>query len=208
MSTRKFSIDPFPPSPLIPSRPDDPEPAAKSPLVEEEYGRKFSRGVIVHQILEILPQLPEDAREKALIQYLARPYLSLPSEQQKSFAAEILCVLRHPEFATIFGEGSRAEVSVTGFAGNSKRIAPQILSGQIDRILVTDREVLIIDYKTNRPPPAYVKDVPAIYLKQMAAYRSVIYNIYPEHKIKCALLWTDIPVLMPLSDNLLDPYAP
>ena len=97
---------------------------------------------------------------------------------------------------------------VTGFAGDSKRFAPQILSGQIDRILVTDMEVLIIDYKTNRPPPVSDKDIPAIYLKQMAAYRAVIYNIYPKHKIKCALLWTDGPILMPLSDNLLDTHAP
>ena len=201
------SVDPFPPQPLTPSRPDDIEPAAKSPLMEED-NRKFSRGVVVHQILEILPQLPEDSREKALMHYLSRPHLHLPPEQQKSFAAEILCVLRHPDFAAIFGEGSRAEVPVTGFAGDSKRFAPQILSGQIDRILVTDMEVLIIDYKTNRPPPVFDKDIPAIYLKQMAAYRAVIYNIYPKHKIKCALLWTDGPILMPLSDNLLDTHAP
>ncbi|MFH1157992.1 MAG: double-strand break repair helicase AddA [Pseudomonadota bacterium] len=204
---REPSIEPSPPKPLAPSRPDDLEPAMKGPLAEDE-GRKFSRGVIVHQILELLPQLPEDRREKALMQYLARPHLHLPPEQQKFFAAEILAVLRHPEFAAIFGAGSRAEVPVTGLTESARRIAPQILSGQIDRILVTDKEVLIIDYKTNRPPPASARDVPVIYLKQMAAYRSVICNIYPEHRINCALLWTDGPVLMPLSDNLLDPHAP
>ena len=199
-------IDLFPPRPLTPSKPDDPEPAMKSPLTKED-NRRFSRGIIVHQILEFLPQLPENTQEKALIQYLARPHLDLVPEQQKSFATEILAVLRHPDFSALFGAGSRAEVQITGFAKNGKQGAPQILSGQIDRILVTDKEVLIIDYKTNRPPPAHAEDIPAIYLKQMAAYRSIIYNIYPEHKIKCALLWTDTPILMPLSNNLLDPYT-
>ncbi len=193
--------EPSPPQPLAPSRPDDNEPAMKGPLAETGDW-KFRRGIIVHQILEILPQLPAERWEKALAHYLARPRLDMPPEQQKSFAAEILAVLRHPDFAAIFGAGSRAEVPVVGFAGQ------KILSGQMDRILVTDSEVLVIDYKTNRPPPARAADVPVIYLKQMAAYRTVIHNIYPQHNVKCALLWTDGPLLMPLSENMLDPYAP
>ncbi len=192
--------EPSPPQPLAPSRPDDNEPAMKGPLIEDD-GWRFRRGIIVHQILEILPQLPPAKWEKAVAHYLSRPRLDMPPEQQHSFAAEILAVLRHPEFAAIFGPGSRAEVPVVGQAGK------KILSGQMDRVLVTDKEVLIIDYKTNRPPPQRVEDVHVIYLKQMAAYRSVIQNIYPQHAIKCALLWTDGPVLMPLSANLLDPYA-
>jgi ATP-dependent helicase/nuclease subunit A len=192
--------EPQPSQPLAPSRPDDNEPAMKGPLAKDD-GWRFRRGIIVHQILEILPQLPSAKWEKALAHYLSRPALAMPSEAQASLAAEILAVLRHPEFAAIFGPGSRAEVPVVGQAGK------KILSGQMDRMLVTDKEVLIIDYKTNRPPPQQAQDVHVIYLKQMAAYKSVIQNIYPQHAIKCALLWTDGPVLMPLSANLLDPYA-
>ena len=198
--TEALQDEPSPPQPLTPSRPDDDEPAMKGPLIEDD-GWRFRRGIIVHQILEVLPQLPPAKWEKAVAHYLSRPRLAMPVEQQKSFAVEILAVLRHPEFAAIFGAGSRAEVPVVGKAGK------KILSGQMDRVLVTDKEVLIIDYKTNRPPPQQAKDVPVIYLKQMAAYRSVIQNIYPQHVIKCALLWTDGPNLMPLSENLLDPYA-
>jgi ATP-dependent helicase/nuclease subunit A len=193
--------EPSPPQPLAPSRPDDNEPAMKGPLAEGEDW-KFSRGIIVHQILEVLPQLPEAQWEKVLAHYLARPRLQIPPSLQKSFAREILAVLRHPEFAAIFGEGSRAEVPVVGLT------AQKILSGQMDRILVTDKEVLIVDYKTNRPPPRRPEEVPVIYLKQMAAYRAVIHNIYPRHEIKCALLWTDGPLLMPLSDKMLDSYIP
>jgi len=192
--------EPQPSQPLAPSRPDDDEPAMKGPLVADD-GWRFRRGIILHQILEVLPQLSPAKWETAIAHYLARLALAMPPAQQKSFAAEILAVLRHPEFAAIFGPGSRAEVPVTGQVGK------KTLSGQMDRMLVTDKEVLIIDYKTNRPPPKEVKDVAAIYLKQMAAYRSVIQNIYPQRTIKCALLWTDGPLLMPLPANLLDPYA-
>ena len=198
--TNPLPDEPQPSQPFAPSRPDDDEPAMKGPLAVDACWR-FRRGIIVHQILEVLPQLPSAKWEKTVANYLARPALAMPPEQQKSFAVEILAVLRHPEFAAIFGAGSRAEVPVTGQVGK------KTLSGQMDRMLVTDEEVLIIDYKTNRPPPLCAEDVPAIYLKQMAAYRSVIQNIYPHHTIKCALLWTDAPSLMPLSANQLDRYA-
>lgn len=189
----------FPPAPLAPSRPDDDEPAVKSPLGGDQ-GWKFRRGNIVHQILDVLPQLPPVEWEKSLAAYLARPALEIPAPEQKNFAREILAVLNHPDFAPIFGEGSQSEVPVVGLTG------AKILSGQMDRILVLPQEVLVVDYKTNRPPPKKAEDVPVIYLKQMAAYASVMRNIYPNRKIKCALLWTDGPYLMPLPDKLLEPY--
>ncbi len=197
---RALPEEPQPVQPLAPSRPDDDEPAVKGPLTADDGGR-FGRGIIVHRILEILPQLPAEKWEKTIRQYLARPALEMPVAVRESLAAEILAVLRHQEFARIFGAGSRAEVPVVGLKGS------KILSGQMDRMCVTNDEVLIIDYKTNRPPPQKAEDVPVIYLKQMAAYRSVIQNIYPRHAIKCALLWTDGPLLMPLAANLLDRYA-
>lgn len=181
--------EPSPARPLAPSRPDDEEPAVKGPLAEDQSW-KFRRGVIVHRALETLPQLPVAAREGALLRYLARH--DIPAGAQAAFAAEILAVLNHPGFAPIFGPGSRAEAPVTGLVGD------RVVSGQIDRMLVTEKEVLIIDYKTNRPPPQRAEDVPAIYLKQMAAYRAVIHKIYPDRTVRCALLWTDGPRLMEL----------
>ena len=45
------------------------------------------------------------------------------------------------------------------------------LTGQIDRLVDLGDEVLIVDYKTNRPPPTNVGQVAAAYLFQLAAYR-------------------------------------
>lgn len=196
------AAEPEPSLPLAPSKPGEDEPAVKGPLAEEEDYR-FRRGILVHQILEILPTLPETMWEKALPAYLARPALGLKEAERAQLVTEILTVLRHPEFAPIFGQGSRAETPVVGIAG-----ANRVLSGQMDRLLVTDREVLVVDYKTNRPPPVRVADVHIAYLKQMAAYRAVMQKIYPNRPIKCALLWTDGPRLMPLPEILLDKYAP
>ena len=83
-----------------------------------------------------------------------------------------------------------------------------ILSGKIDRLAVTDEAILIVDYKTNRRPPATESDVPVAYIRQMAIYRAALRAIYDDRPIRCALLWTESPRLMPLSDALLDRHHP
>jgi ATP-dependent helicase/nuclease subunit A len=196
-------VEPALPKPLAPSKPGADEPAVKGPMAESDSW-KYHRGIIVHHILEILPQVSAERRAETLLAYLARPALGMPEDERAAFADEIMRVLTHPEFAPIFGAGSRAEVPVVGVASGTTKV----ISGQIDRLLVTPDSVLVIDYKTNRPPPANPEDVAAVYLKQMSAYRAVLRNIYPDKPVKCALLWTDATRLMPLPDNLLDRHAP
>jgi ATP-dependent helicase/nuclease subunit A len=99
-------------------------------------------------------------------------------------------VLNHADFAPVFGVGSMAEVPITGLINN------QVISAQIDRMVVSENEILIVDFKTNRPSPKNVKDVPQIYKKQLKAYQDVMAKIYPNHNIRTALLWTDRAELM------------
>ena len=79
---------------------------------------------------------------------------------------------------------------------------------RLDRLLVGETEVLVVDYKTNREPPASEADIPAAYVRQMAAYRAALQAIYPEKSIRCALLWTAAPRLIELSEAALDKAAP
>ena len=111
-------------------------------------------------------------------------------------------MLAEPAFAPLFGRGSRAEVAIAGLVGGS------VVSGQVDRLVVTPEEVVVADYKTNRSPPEIVEEVPALYLHQMAAYRALLSIIYPGRRVRTLLLWTEGPRLMPLPDGLLDTYAP
>jgi ATP-dependent helicase/nuclease subunit A len=82
------------------------------------------------------------------------------------------------------------------------------IAGQIDRLLVTDEEVLVVDFKTNRPAPRTPAATPQPYLRQMAAYRAALGKIYPGRSIRCALLWTEEPRLMALPEELLLAHAP
>ena len=196
--------EPFPSKPLMPSRPEEAEPAVCSPLGEDN-GWRFRRGNLAHQLLEILPEMKKDQWEKVIINFLSRAEHQLSETQQYELKEELLKVLNDVGFASIFGVGSRAEVPVTGLVGRGDK--SQVLSGSIDRLLVTEDEVLIVDYKTNRPPPITEEGVQIVYLKQLAAYKSAIVRIYPDKQVRCALLWTDGPHLMEISPERLDPYV-
>ena len=87
-------------------------------------------------------------------------------------------------------------------------IGGHAVSAKIDRLVVADDRVVIVDYKTLRPPPVVEQDVPAIYLRQLAIYRAALARIYPGREIRCALLWTAGPQLMPISPEILAGYAP
>jgi ATP-dependent helicase/nuclease subunit A len=80
--------------------------------------------------------------------------------------------------------------------------------GQIDRLAITAEAVLILDYKTNRRPPARVEDTPLAYLRQMAAYRELLRRLYPDRPVRAALVWTETGEISGLEPALLDPHIP
>lgn len=178
-----------PPRPFMPSRPSDPEPAAVSPLGGDQGHSRFRRGNITHTLLQFLPSLPEEGWKNAAERFVQKQRDIAP-DIQAGIVDEVMKILTHPDFHAIFGPGSKAEVPLTALLDN------KLISGQIDRLLVTDREIMIVDYKTNRPPPQHERDVPAIYRTQLRAYRDVLAKIYPGRPIRTFLLWTDGPRMM------------
>jgi ATP-dependent helicase/nuclease subunit A len=78
------------------------------------------------------------------------------------------------------------------------------VSGQIDRLAVTDAAVLIADFKTNRPPPRRIAEVPEAYLRQLALYRAVLANLYPGKPLRAVVVWTEAPDIMEFSPANLD----
>jgi ATP-dependent helicase/nuclease subunit A len=189
------------PEPTRPLRPSQPEhgPPPRRPL---QGAVRYRRGEIVHRLLQALPELPSERRKTAAARFVARRSFGVPEEERAPLVEEVMRVLEHPEFARVFGGGSRAEAPLAGV------VRGRAIAGQVDRLLVAADEILIVDFKTRRPVPASAERSPQAYLRQMAAYRAVVAEIWPERRIACALLWTDAPRLMPLPDALLDACAP
>jgi len=172
-----------PAKPLAPSKAALAEPAALSPL-KDDGKHRYQRGIIIHRLLQSLPELPPGRRRAAAEAFVKRPAWGLAPDAGAAIVNETLAVLDEPAFAPLFASGSRAEVSVTGLVGK------HAISGQVDRLAVTETEVWIIDYKTNRPPPRDPANVDPAYVFQMATYRAALGAIYPRHNVRCVLLWT------------------
>jgi len=115
---------------------------------------------------------------------------------------EVLALIEDTRFAPLFAPGSRAEVPIVGRLARAGGM-PIAVSGQIDRLAVTPTEVLIADYKTNRPAPRSLAEVPQNYVRQLALYRGVLRKLFPDRPVRAVLVWTDVPDLMELSPEVL-----
>ncbi|MEO6840091.1 MAG: double-strand break repair helicase AddA [Bradyrhizobium sp.] len=168
-----------------------------------ERARALQRGTLVHRLLQSLPDLASERRHDAARRYLERNAADWTEDEREALAERLLALIDDPRFAEVFAAGSRAEVSIVGRLERPAR-PPALVSGQIDRLVATPSEVLIVDFKTNHAPPSHLAEAPAAYVRQLALYRAVLTKLYPERPIRAALLWTETPELMEISAPALD----
>ncbi|TPW28398.1 double-strand break repair helicase AddA [Pararhizobium mangrovi] len=183
---------------------DEPEPPPASPLTAAAPvpSAGLERGRLVHRLLQVLPSLPADERSEAAERYMARAWPTRTAEERTAVIAPVLAILRDAAFAPVFARGSRAEISIMGTLSLAGR--DHAVSGRIDRLSVDGDRVLIVDYKTNRPPHTHIETVPEAYKAQLAIYREILRPLYPEKRIEAALLFTEAPMLLPLEAGEMD----
>jgi ATP-dependent helicase/nuclease subunit A len=169
----------------------------------QERARALQRGTLVHRLLQSLPDVAIERRRDAALKYLARNAGGWTDGDREALASGVIALIEDPRFAPVFAPGSRAEVSIAGRLDRPGR-PPALVSGQIDRLMVTPSEVLIIDYKTNHAPPSLEAEAPPAYVRQLALYRAVLQKLYPQLPVRAALLWTETPELMEISAPALD----
>ncbi len=173
---------------------------SSSPLSERAGLGRYRRGVLIHRLLQLLPDLPLDERAEAAATLLRREP-DLAPDQREEMASAALAVLEDPRFAAVFGPGSRAEVAIAGAAAG---LPPGLaISGRIDRLVVEADRVLVVDYKTNRPAPRRFEEADRAYRVQMALYWAVLSEIFPGRRIEAALVWTDGPKLMAAPEKIM-----
>ncbi|WP_091736582.1 double-strand break repair helicase AddA [Phenylobacterium immobile] len=173
---------------------------AASPLATAGGIGRFRRGDLIHRLLQLLPDLPADARPAAAARLLAVE-ADLTEDQRMEMAQAALAVLSDPQFAEVFGPGSRAEVALAG--GAAALPEGLTIAGRVDRLVVLPDRVLVADFKTNRPSPPRIEAADPTYLRQMAIYAAVLAEIFPDRRVEAAIVWTDGPKLMTVPENLL-----
>jgi ATP-dependent helicase/nuclease subunit A len=185
--------------PLRPSSAFDGDVPARSGQAADRR-RAMARGTHVHRLMQSMPDVPPPHRAEAARRYLARQR-DLDDTERSEIAAHALRLMNDLRFDALFLPGSRAEISIVGRIGNRP------VSGQVDRLVVTPDEVLIADYKTNRPAPNSLDDAERRhpgYVTQLALYRAVLMRLYPGRPVRAALLWTETPELMEIPAADLD----
>ena len=195
------SAEPRPPRPLAPSSlgQDD---SADPPFAHGSDSAAARRGVLLHKLLERLPEVEPAMRPAAAQVWLARAGGDFTAPVRAEMIAAALKVLAHPEWTALFAPGSLAEVPITATVGEV------VVAGTIDRLLITDRTIWLVDFKTARRPPASLDAVPVAILRQMAAYAAALEVTYPGRAVKAAVLYTQVPMLLELPAALLAAHKP
>ena len=200
-ATTPIGPEPRPPRPLAPSAGTE-EQGADPPLPAEQAAIAARRGVLIHALLERLPDTPRDLRESGGRAWLARRAPDLAEPEREEMLARALAVLDAPEWRDLFGPEALAEVPLAATVGE------QVIAGTADRLLVTPERVVVADFKTARRPPANIALVPESTLRQMAAYAAALSVIYPDRKIEAAVLYTQTPQLIAIPADLLQAHKP
>lgn len=189
-----------PPRPLSPSSlgPDtvgDPPPSAVMQAAAE-------RGRLLHALFERLPQIAPETRASAADRWLDRAAGIGDAAVRADLTNAVLAVLDHPDCAQLFGPDGLAEVPVAGV------VEGVVISGTVDRLIVGQGTVDIVDFKTGRRVPPDARAVPDAYKYQMAAYAAVLRGVFPGHKVRAALLYSSEPRLIALTDADLEAHKP
>jgi ATP-dependent helicase/nuclease subunit A len=160
----------------------------------------FLKGQVMHRLLEFLPSIPQDYHRSlaaSLLQSLSLPTLEVGLDNKA------LTILNDKNFDFIFyNKNSIAEVNIAGYLEILGETF--FVSGKIDRLILEENEVIIIDYKTNKILPKTEADIKLSYLKQILTYRQLIKKIFPQKNIRIMLLWTEEKNLMEISPKFID----
>jgi ATP-dependent helicase/nuclease subunit A len=197
---RDASAEPVPVPAITPSTVIDADQMAELFRPGTARAKALRRGTVVHRLMQSLPDVPPDRRSVAAGRYLSRQ-ADFTASERAEMEKQVLATLTSPRFASLFAPGSRPEVPVVGRVGGSE------VHGVVDRLVVGPQEILIADYKTNRPAPASVAEAvqrhPG-YVRQLALYRAVLSRLYPGRAVRAAIMWTDTSDLMEIPAPALD----
>jgi len=180
-------------------------------LADDEYQTGFTgvqnsfaleRGNAIHRLLESLPDLDRDKREDVARKWLERTGRDWEPRDRESVLQDVMKIFHDERFADYFSLPSRAEVSVAGKLETQS--GTRMVAGMIDRLVIGEETITILDYKTGWKVPETSAEIPTVYATQLALYRELVCQIYPARTVEAVLIWTRLPLLMQIPDNILD----
>ena len=167
--------------PYAPSRDETDDELVLSPL--EDNGKLYKRGIVIHKLLQYISKVDSLNKPNAITSFLQKELPELSEKEHIDISKEVLTLCE--KYSDIFTKNSYAEVPIIG------EVNGKIISSKIDRLVVKEDKVIIVDYKTNRPAAKNIEDVPLKYINQLNTYKEIVNRIYPDKQIEAFLLWTN-----------------
>ena len=184
-----------PPRPLTPSHlgPDD----ASNPPPDLTMRDAAERGILLHSLFQRLPDIAPERRADVADRWLAKQKQVADPARRAEIVETVLAVMDNPQWSALFAPGSLAEAPIAAVVGE------HVISGTVDRLLIEEDAIYVVDFKTGRRVPDSAADAPVAYLRQMAAYVAALEKIFPGRPIRAGLLYSQGPQMLEISGELI-----
>lgn len=157
---------------------------------------RVARGILIHRILQNLPDLAAEERVPHIEAAVRR------AGADPALVRQLTELVSHPVLAEILSGDGHSEASLI------TRTADGLTERRrIDRLVVTESGILVADYKTDRLVPETPEACNPEYLMQLAVYREALRLAQPGKPLRFCLVYTEAPKLMLIEDPLLDRMA-
>ncbi|WP_367947389.1 PD-(D/E)XK nuclease family protein [Sphingopyxis sp. BSNA05] len=189
-----------PPRPLTPSHlgPDD----ASNPPPDLTMRDAAERGILLHSLFQRLPNIAPARRMDVADRWLEKQKQITDPARRSEIIKTVLAVMDNPTWSALFAPESLAEAPIAAVVGD------HVISGTVDRLLITDDQIYVVDFKTGRRVPESAEQAPVAYLRQMAAYVAALEKIFPDRPIKAGLLYSHGPQMLELAPDLIERHKP
>jgi len=161
------------------------------------------RGILIHKLLEYLPEIAEEQRQFVAQEYLKTQASDLSPDEHIDISQTAIKTLNLLGISALFSKDSRAEIDIAGELEREGK-PPRKVIGTIDRIAITEDTVFIGDFKTTVSPPRSPEEVPDHTVAQLAIYGSLVSGMFPDKKIRCFAIYTEGPEAIELPVEILN----
>lgn len=137
----------------------------------------YTRGLIIHSILQYMPKIEKERRKNWVRKYLDNINTS---EDKDEIYSKILAF--NEKYGYLFDLGGKSEITLSGIINGEPVLV------RIDRLCITQDKAIIIDYKSHRNVSVSLLNE---IKKQMLTYKTLVQEIYPNKQVECVVIWVE-----------------
>ncbi|OAM01746.1 UvrD-helicase domain-containing protein [Wolbachia endosymbiont of Dactylopius coccus] len=137
----------------------------------------YTRGLIIHSILQYMPKIEKERRKNWVRKYLNNINTS---EDKDEIYSKILAF--NEKYGYLFDLEGKSEITLSGTIDGKSVLV------RLDRLCITQDKAIIIDYKSHRNVSVSLLNE---IKKQMLIYKTLVQEIYPNKQVECVVIWVE-----------------